>query len=500
MSIESINKALRREVIINSKYDIYFTKTPCKPTYLGDYTTTGGLEQMVLWSFKHKDFSKEISKVLRGQNLYETISNIHHFIFNHVQYKADDIEQNLKSPSCVWNTRLEGTDCKSQSLFASTILSNLNIPHSYRKVRQESQPQRWSHVYVVIHSGNQTLILDPTKRDNREVNYIQYEDMEVRLPYYGMHGELPSVPSAQNQTVANFRSFLASLNKAGVSKQITQKIENEVRKNTSMGIDPQIDLRADHIVINNTIIYYGVTITSPGMGFAITGTAVAGGLGELFKSGFFSSLFGKQTSADEVMRDSMGRIQSMISQVSSMNLGAEEYTNKVLYNIGWLRAMHIRNGANASSTRMKQGNAGAARNLDQKIDEIFNKLSSQASFTKQQKTVTFPSSNPLLGVNTHSNPGSYYVIRITGGVRNVPQGGGSQNSNSGGTPVIPTGTGNIPNQNANNHSNSGSSGNQNPTPENGMSTTTKVVLGGAAVIAAGAAIYVATNNKKSNTN
>ncbi|WP_299124214.1 hypothetical protein [uncultured Tenacibaculum sp.] len=496
MSIESINKALRRKVIINSKYDIYFTKTPCKSTYLGYYTTTGGLHQMVEWALEHKDFSKEISKVLKGRNLKETVANIHQFIYEHVQYKADDIEQNLKSPSCVWNTRLEGTDCKSQSLFASTILLCLNIPHSFRKVKQPSEPHRWSHVYVKISSGNQTLIIDPTKRVNTEVQYIQKEDMEVKLPYHGLHAALPSVPSQQSETVANFRSFLAELNKSGVSKTVTQKIEYEVRRSTDRGINPMIDLQATHIVVNNVMIPYGVNVQAQGMGF------VAEGIQTLFGSGFFSSLFGGQTSADEVMRDSMGRIQRMISQVSSMNLGAEAYTNKLLYNIGWLRAMHVRNGAHASSTRMKKGNAGAARNLDQKINEIFSKLASQASFTKQQKSVTFPGSNPLLGVNTHSNPGSYYVIRITGGAGNVNQGGGnqnivtgggSQNSNSGGTPVIPTGNGNVPSQNNNPNPNN------NPNQNKGMSTTTKVVLGSAAILGVGTAVYLATKDK-SNTN
>ncbi|WP_272152174.1 hypothetical protein [Tenacibaculum aiptasiae] len=511
MDIATVNKELRRNVKTHTKYDRYFTFTPCKSTYLGNYTTTGGLQQMVELALKYKDFSREISKVLKGRNLEETVANIHQFIYEHVQYNADYIDQELKSPSCTWSSRFEGTDCKSQSLFASTILLCLNIPHSFRKVRQKTQPQRWSHVYVSIPTGFQTLIIDPTKRENTEVEYIQKEDMQVteaRLPYFGMHGELPSVPSSGAETISNFRNFLADLNKLGVSKTVTQRIEREVRKNTDRGIDPIIKLQSTHIVVHSVTIPYGVNIDVPGMGWvATTTTAVT----SLFNSGFFSSLFGKQTSADEVMRDSMGRIQRMISQVSSMNLGAEEHTNKVLYNIGWLRAMHVRNGAHASSTRMKQGNAGAVTNIDNTIREIFKKLASQASFTKQQKSVTFPGSNPSLGVNTHSNPGSYFVIKITGGVRgggntitnvgsntgtgsqNINTGGSSQNSNSGGTPIIPTGNGNVPSQNNNQNPNN------NPPPKKGMSTTTKVVLGGAAVLAVGTAMYLKSEKNKSHT-
>ena len=485
MDIATVNKALYRKVKTHTKYDRFFTFTPCKSTYLGDYTTTGGMQQMVEWALKYKDFSKEISKVLKGRNLKQTVANIYQFLYDHVQYQADGYDQQLRSPSCTWNTRLEGSDCKSYSLFTSTILLSLNIPHSFRKVKQPSEPHRWSHVYVIIPSGNQTLIIDPTKKVNTEVEYIQKEDMEVKLPYYGLHAAMPNVSKGESETVANFRRFLAQLNSFGVHKSVTQKIEYEVRRNTDRGINPMIDLQATHIVVNGVMIPYGVNIQAQGMGF------VAEGIQTLFGSGFFSSLFGKQTSADEVMRDSMRRIQSMISQVSSKRLGTEEHTNKVLYNIGWLKAMHIRNGSDADSNRMIEGNAGAKRNLDQLEVEMFNKLASQASFTKQQKSVTFPGSNPLLGVNTHSNQGSYFVVKITGGVRsggNSTTGNGSQNSNPGGIPVIPTGTGNVPTQN-----NNSNNGNNTPKPKKNNNT---LLLGALAIAGIGTAIYMGTKSKK----
>ncbi|MCV6598948.1 MAG: hypothetical protein OIF36_00480 [Alphaproteobacteria bacterium] len=314
------------------------------------------------------------------------------------------------------------------------------------------------------------------------------EVKEAKLPYYGLHGELPNAPVKGSETVANFRKFLAQLNKLGVSQTVTQRIEKEVRKSTDLGVDPAIDLQATYIVVNNVTIPYGVNIETQGMGF------VAEGIQTLFGSGFFSSLFGKQTSADEVMRDSMGRIQRMISQVSSKGLGAEEHTNKVLYNIGWLKAMHIRNGRVARSTRMKEGNAGAKRNLDQLEEEMFKELASKASFTKQRKSVTFPGSNPLLGVNTHSNPGSYFMVKITGGVRsggNSTTGSGSQNSNPGGIPVVTTGSGNTPTQN--NNSNTGNGRNNNPEPEKNNNT---LLIGTLAVAAIGTAIYLGTKKKK----
>ncbi|WP_272152123.1 transglutaminase-like domain-containing protein [Tenacibaculum aiptasiae] len=503
MDIATVNKALYRNVKTHTKYDEYFTKTPCTSTYLGEFTTTGGMRQMVEWALKYKDFSKEISKVLKGRNLKQTVANIYQFLYDHVQYQADGYDQQLRSPSCTWNSRLEGIDCKSYSVFASTILINLNIPHSFRKVKQPSEPNRWSHVYVKIPSGNQTLIIDPTKRVNTEVEYIQKEDMEVKLPYHGLHAALPSVPNQQAETVSNFRKFLAELNRSGVPKTVTQKIEYEVRRSTDRGIDPYIDLQPTHIVVNKVMIPYGVSVELQGMGWVATATTA---VTSLFKSGFFSGLFGGQTSADEVMRDSMSRIQGMITKVTSKGLGAEAHTNEVLYNIGWLRAMHVRNGGAASSTRMKEGNAGAVKNIDDAIDKILSSLSSKASFTKEQKTTTFPGSNPLLGVNTHSNPGSYFVIRITGGVRNANQGGGvnNYNSNQGGGSHnnyvgTTSNTGGVPQNyggNTNSNNNPNQNPNNNPNQNKPMSTTTKVAIGGAAVLAVGTAVYLATKDKK----
>ena len=170
MSIQAINQLLYRPISRSKKYDKYFPKVSCQSTFLKEATTTGGLELMKQWSKKYAHQTEKIAKKLQGKTLPETINNIYNWLYNHLQYDADGYEQKLKSPACSYFMRFEGIDCKSYSLFASSILLNLGIAHKFRKVVQPSDPNRWSHVYVVVPYKNQELIIDATKSINTEVN------------------------------------------------------------------------------------------------------------------------------------------------------------------------------------------------------------------------------------------------------------------------------------------------------------------------------------------
>ncbi|XRE42356.1 hypothetical protein ACIVBQ_000560 [Tenacibaculum discolor] len=248
MENSAINKALHRVVKKTSKYDKYLKKTSCKSTFLGEYTTTGGMTQMRYWAIKHSSYTKELATVLKQKTVEATVQSIYNFTYNHIQYQADGYDQNLKSPSCVWSTRFEGVDCKSYSVFISTILLNLGIKHFFRKVKQPGSPERWSHVYVVINYNNKEYIIDPTKHINTEVTYLEKEDMEVKLPYYGLHG---AVSDKHLIAIENFKKYLLSLEKKGVSKSITSKILNAVRISYESGKEPQMRISRNVITVNS---------------------------------------------------------------------------------------------------------------------------------------------------------------------------------------------------------------------------------------------------------
>ena len=306
MSNNAINTALFRPLKSGNNYNNLFPKVDCKPTFLGEGNTSFTLDQMKLWSIKYVNQTKGVSDKLKGKTVAETITNIYNFLHDHLQYQADGFEQNLRSPACSWSTRKIGIDCKSYSLFASTILLNLNIPHSFRKIIQPSTPGKWTHVYVVIPYKNRELIIDGTLHYNSEVSYLKKEDLPMpQLPHFGLNAPV-SVPEKDLkvvQAVQNFVIFLDDLNKKGIPKETTEQIKSLVKNSLDQGIDPKISFVNNGIKINNTLLPLTNGLNMPiGLGFwgaalsAITGggsgkDSKSSGIGGIFK-GLFSNVFG----------------------------------------------------------------------------------------------------------------------------------------------------------------------------------------------------------------
>ncbi|WP_299681101.1 transglutaminase-like domain-containing protein [uncultured Tenacibaculum sp.] len=269
MSISAINTALYRPIKSNSKYDKYFEKVSCVSTFLGEATTTVGLQLMSDWAKKYQYQTKQISKELKGNTLHKTVNNVYNFLYQHIQYQADGYEQELKSPACSWKMRFTGIDCKSYSLFASTILSNLNIAHKFRKVVQPSAPDRWSHVYVIIENGGKELVIDGANHFNKEVEYLQKHDMEIRdqkLPYYGMNSAFTKSFMNMDKAVRNFIGFLDELKiKHGLSPQIANQIKYDAKRHLDKGVEPRVLITKRYVQINQNRHY--LNLTPSGLGF-----------------------------------------------------------------------------------------------------------------------------------------------------------------------------------------------------------------------------------------
>ncbi len=107
--------------------------------------------------------TKKIAPVLRGKDLRSTLSNIFSFVFDHIQYKPDDPQnEELRRPVRAWGDRRVGVDCDCYSIFIGSILSNLNIPFALRMVKIGGKPY-FQHVYVVVpKNGKQTSLSSST--------------------------------------------------------------------------------------------------------------------------------------------------------------------------------------------------------------------------------------------------------------------------------------------------------------------------------------------------
>ncbi|WP_075603107.1 hypothetical protein [Saccharicrinis aurantiacus] len=94
--------------------------------------------------------TRAIAPVLRGRDTRSTLSNIFSFVFDHIQYKPDDPQnEELRRPVRAWGDRISGVDCDCYSILIGSILSNLNIPFALRMVKIGGKPY-YQHVYVVV--------------------------------------------------------------------------------------------------------------------------------------------------------------------------------------------------------------------------------------------------------------------------------------------------------------------------------------------------------------
>lgn len=129
------------------------------------------------------DHTKRIAQQLKGNNTYETCSNIWHFVYRHIAYKKDQegFEQ-IRSPARAWHDRHKGVDCDCYSVFISSILTNLKIPHILRITKYHRD--YFQHIYpVVVLNGKEIPIDCVTDKFNYEVPYSEKKDYPMDLQY-----------------------------------------------------------------------------------------------------------------------------------------------------------------------------------------------------------------------------------------------------------------------------------------------------------------------------
>lgn len=265
----NISTVLKRKLKGGKEFDILMPRVSCKTTTLGDGDTFFTVDRMKDWIEKFRHQTAKIALRLEGQTVEETVNNIYNFLYNHVQYEADGSLQQLRSPACTWMQRKQGVDCKSYSVFASSLLSNLGITHSIRQVKQPYFfPEEFTHVYVVIpkdqskkefSSNAPTFVLDATKHENVEVNYLEKVDLPMnKLSHVGLNAPQDERTS---KIIANFESFCQFLLSKGMPLDKVNNIRKAVSFYTSQGKDPRINIVYDGVQVENII--YPVNLTQP---------------------------------------------------------------------------------------------------------------------------------------------------------------------------------------------------------------------------------------------
>lgn len=200
LTYTDINKLLHRNVLDGSEYDALVPHSDCVQSDMGNGMTDHSVKVMAEMVYNTFQDMEKVAPLLKGYDLQETCDIIHDFCYSYFQYYADKSIQYLRSPSCSWAQRFEGIDCKSYSIVASAILLNLDINHYIRRVRQPGfEPDRWSHVYVIVpvdqKNGNLDkgyYTIDGTVPETEEGLFIEKDDLYMSMQHYGLRGGVPA--------------------------------------------------------------------------------------------------------------------------------------------------------------------------------------------------------------------------------------------------------------------------------------------------------------------
>lgn len=136
------------------RYDFLFPKAESKDTVWikdGEVMDTIKMIERVVWTYI-KD-TKQLSELLKQNDTEATLKAIWTFLYHNIQYKLDqDGVEELRRPARAWKDRQTGIDCDCFSIFCSSILCNLGIPHQFR-ITKYSQTY-WQHIYVIVPKPN----------------------------------------------------------------------------------------------------------------------------------------------------------------------------------------------------------------------------------------------------------------------------------------------------------------------------------------------------------
>ena len=184
----------------------------------------------------HKTLSqtKSIAEKLCSSTVSETCRNIWHFVYNHIAYHKDaEGKEQIRSPARTWHDRSRGVDCDCYTVFISSILTNLKIPHRLRIAKYKQD--HFQHIYPVVPRGGRHITIDcVVEHFNYEEPYTEIKDTTMYLEYLSELDELPENDfSGYDEMRTLFKkknSGSSPQQKKGVFKKFIGKALNVVNK------------------------------------------------------------------------------------------------------------------------------------------------------------------------------------------------------------------------------------------------------------------------------
>jgi len=176
----------KRNIRSGVEYDRYFPPADAKVfTVKRNATLSDTIALIPKVVYQTLSQSRDIAQqILKRDSVYATCKEIWYFVYRHIQYKKDKkgYEQ-IRSPARAWHDRATGVDCDCYSVFISSILTNLDIPHILRITRYSED--FFQHIYPVVplNNGKYVTIDCVTNQFDFEVPYSEKKDYPMDLQY-----------------------------------------------------------------------------------------------------------------------------------------------------------------------------------------------------------------------------------------------------------------------------------------------------------------------------
>ena len=193
-----------------------------------DGEVTDTVQLMGRTVLKYLKDTERLAGELKGRNVKETCYKVWSFLYHHIQYRLDEpgLEQ-LRRPARSWADRREGIDCDCFSIFCSSLLTHLGIPHRFRIAKYDSGP--WQHVYVVAGEGKTHWIIDPVlSAFDYEKPYTDKKDFPMTL--HGIDIAVLSGPSGA----------LGSVEAITYDEELMASLEGDLGSTSSAPLDAML--------------------------------------------------------------------------------------------------------------------------------------------------------------------------------------------------------------------------------------------------------------------
>lgn len=185
---------------------------------------------------KTKADTQNIAQILKGSTINETCKNVWNFIYSHIQYKLDEIgKEQLRRPARLWAERTTGGDCDCMALFASSILTNLNIPY-YLRITKYNGNDYYQHIYVVVPNGSKKeIIIDPVMEQfNAEKQFTGNKDYTMNgIPVHYLSGLNEDLIDVLDATCLEGFGDYETINPEALKNYLIQT-KNVVKQNPSL--------------------------------------------------------------------------------------------------------------------------------------------------------------------------------------------------------------------------------------------------------------------------